>query len=71
VKNLRHVKEELLQKTSLNFQFQYFMMNGGSDVYFMFVAKTGTSEDKVIQLYQDLKRDLTIACRGNLANLQD
>ena len=43
---------------ALNFQLSYFLFNAGEGVTIAFVAKKEVSEDKLQDLFEDLKRDL-------------
>ncbi len=66
------MKDDDTHKKSLknNFQFSYFIYHHSS-VYFVFVAKSELSDDKLFNFYLDLRKDLKAVCKGDLNNLQD
>ena len=57
-------------KKTLAYSTSYFLFHH-SDVYFIFIARTEISEDKMENFYMDLKKDLGLVCRNNLKSLQE
>lgn len=64
------LKDDENTKKTLNFSHSYFVFQHSS-VFFVFVARSEISTDKLQNFYLDLKKDLSSVCRNNLDTLQD
>eukprot|EP00347_Sterkiella_histriomuscorum_P000634 403375087 len=64
------LKNDEKQNKKLNFSHEYYLFHH-TQVYFVFIAKSGMKIDTLENFYLDLKKDILSVCRNNLNVLQD